>query len=466
VGITGKVKITGTNFAGEVITEEITANGTTAKDGNLAFKTVTQIDLPIQDHTPAKQVETVTVTAGASRDGTIVVRVTAAGLDGGFKDIDVDVTTTENEAAEVAALVRAALGADADIIALYDVGGTGADIVLTDVGYNANDATLAITVTDAPDTGVTIGASENTVAGVLGVAQIETIAVTAGSSGAGTLVFTVTAAGMDNSPKAVNVDVTSDTTAEVATKIRAALEEDADVGAFFTVSGADANIVLTAKTKAANDATMAMELTDADGTGVTVGASTDTQAGVAPVCQVETIATATGATQHGIVVVTVTAANMVGSPISVDVEVDANDSAVDVAGKIRTALGADETIGAFFTISGTGTANIILTCVDDAANDGTMAIAITDAPATSVAFGASANTTAGVPYDQISVGWGDKFGLPYKLYADELVILKLFNKAKEGTEGTVTADVDDLAKNVYDPNNTSLGVDIDLYIIV
>jgi phage tail sheath gpL-like len=273
---------------------------------------------------------------------------------------------------------------------------------------------------------------------------------------------------MDNSPKAVNVGVTSDddTTAEVATKIRAALEEDADVGAFFTVSGADANIVLTAKTKAANDATMAMELTDADGTGVTVGASTDTQAGVAPVCQVETIATATGATQHGIVVVTVTAANMSGSPISVDVEVDANDSAVDVAGKIRTALGADETIGAFFTISGTGTANIILTCVDDAANDGTMAIAITDAPATSVTFGASANTTAGVPYDQISVGWGDKFGLPYKLYADELVILKLFNKAKESTEGNITADADDLAKNVYDPHDTTLGVDIDLYIIV
>ena len=46
VGIDGVVKIHGTNFADEVITEEITANGTDAKDGNLAFKTVTNQNRP------------------------------------------------------------------------------------------------------------------------------------------------------------------------------------------------------------------------------------------------------------------------------------------------------------------------------------------------------------------------------------------------------------------------------------
>ena len=85
---------------------------------------------------------------------------------------------------------------------------------------------------------------------------------------------------------------------------------------------------------------------------------------------------------------------------------------------------------------------------------------------TGVTVGSSTAGTTGVPYDQISVDWGDKFGLPYKLYADELVILKLFNKAKESTEGNITADATELAKNVYDPNDTTLGVDIDLYIIV
>lgn len=65
------------------------------------------------------------------------------------------------------------------------------------------------------------------------------------------------------------------------------------------------------------------------------------------------------------------------------------------------------------------------------------------------------------------VGWGAKFGIPYKLYTDELVILKLFNKAVEDTEGAVTADASDLEKNVYAPNGTPDGTkDIDLYIIV
>lgn len=65
------------------------------------------------------------------------------------------------------------------------------------------------------------------------------------------------------------------------------------------------------------------------------------------------------------------------------------------------------------------------------------------------------------------VGWGAKFGIPYKLYTDELVILKLFNKAVENTEGAVTADASNLENNVYAPNGTPDGTkDIDLYIIV
>lgn len=45
-GITGNVVITGTNFNDEEITETIAANGTTAVDGNKAFKTITQIVVP------------------------------------------------------------------------------------------------------------------------------------------------------------------------------------------------------------------------------------------------------------------------------------------------------------------------------------------------------------------------------------------------------------------------------------
>jgi hypothetical protein len=48
VGITGNVVITGTNYADEVITETIAANGVNAVEGNKAFKTVTQIVVPAQ----------------------------------------------------------------------------------------------------------------------------------------------------------------------------------------------------------------------------------------------------------------------------------------------------------------------------------------------------------------------------------------------------------------------------------
>ena len=237
-GIDGVVKITGTNFAGEVITEEITANGTTAKDGNLAFKTVTQIDLPIQDHTPAAQTETIEVTNGCTKTEEISVAVTATTLLGGDSGKSVTV---------------------------------------------ALDSTVHTTVT------------------------------------------------------------------LVAAAVVEALNNNDIISAVFEASNAEGVITLAAKEPSANDSSLAIAFT-AGTSGVTVGSST--------------------------------------------------------AG------------------------------------------------------------TTGVPYDQISVGWGDKFGLPYKLYADELVILKLFNKAKESTEGTITADATDLEKNVYDPNDTSLGVDIDLYIIV
>lgn len=66
----------------------------------------------------------------------------------------------------------------------------------------------------------------------------------------------------------------------------------------------------------------------------------------------------------------------------------------------------------------------------------------------------------------VDVGWGDKFGIPYKLYADELVILKLFDKAVD-TGGTLANSATALESNTFDPNGTPDGQkDIDLYIIV
>ncbi|MCM1567091.1 MAG: hypothetical protein NC238_14370 [Dehalobacter sp.] len=49
-GIVGNVTIHGTNYAGEVISEVIALNGLNAVEGAKAFKTVTQIDLPVETH--------------------------------------------------------------------------------------------------------------------------------------------------------------------------------------------------------------------------------------------------------------------------------------------------------------------------------------------------------------------------------------------------------------------------------
>lgn len=49
-GITGNVTIHGTNYAGAEISEVIALNGVTAIEGAKAFKTVTEIDLPVEVH--------------------------------------------------------------------------------------------------------------------------------------------------------------------------------------------------------------------------------------------------------------------------------------------------------------------------------------------------------------------------------------------------------------------------------
>jgi hypothetical protein len=169
----------------------------------------------------------------------------------------------------------------------------------------------------------------------------------------------------------------------------------------------------------------------------------------------------------GTVVVQVTGAAL-DEPVSVDVPVTTDDiTTAAVAAKIAAALLENETVSEVYTASASGEF-VYLEAKVEADQDNTLALTVTEDDGSNVAVGLTDpdGGAAGVAPDEISIGWGDKFGIPYKLYADELVILKLFNKAKESTEGNVTADADDLAKNVYDPNDTSLGVDIDLYIIV
>lgn len=187
-----------------------------------------------------------------------------------------------------------------------------------------------------------------------------------------------------------------------------------------------------------------------------------------PTAQVETATAAGTVTTAGNALVTVTS-KLYAAPVAVDVPVKLNDDAAAIATAIRTALAADPDISEHFTVGGETDA-VILTAKVAAANDDTLNIAIDDGTGDGASEGVtkaatSADTTPGVAPDKVSVGVGKKFGIPYMLPADELVIVKLFDNSAD--TGTVTADDNELEKNVIELHGTPDGLKpIDLYILV
>jgi len=113
--------------------------------------------------------------------------------------------------------------------------------------------------------------------------QVETLTVVGTVTDTGNARVTVTAAGMNGSPKEISVAVVKDDTAsDVAALVRTALAADADVMELFEgAEGSDANVVLTAMRAAANDSTMLIEINNNTCTGLTPAQSSQTTAGAA-----------------------------------------------------------------------------------------------------------------------------------------------------------------------------------------
>jgi hypothetical protein len=111
--------------------------------------------------------------------------------------------------------------------------------------------------------------------------------------------------------------------------------------------------------------------------------------------QVETITVAVTSVTAGNAKVTVTAANMSGSPYVVTFAVANSDTDAQVAGKARTALQNDPVVSDFFIISGASTA-VVATARHTAVNDTTMQLTIANDTSGGVTTVNSANTTAGV----------------------------------------------------------------------
>ena len=160
---------------------------------------------------------------------------------------------------------------------------------------NAGNATIESTTLTLVDGRAVVAVSGSEADWLGGTAQVETITCTTAVTSAGTITLTVTAAGMDNSPKAVAFEVATsdDSVTKVAEKAVTALEADADVSGFFTIDNTAGAVALTAITPAANDATMAVVFADTDTTSVVFGESADTTAGVAKETDTLTVAEAT-----------------------------------------------------------------------------------------------------------------------------------------------------------------------------
>lgn len=126
------------------------------------------------------QVETATVVGavGAAGAGNASVVVTGRNLLNGSKTLAVPVANNDTDA-QIAAKIRAALNADAEITNLYAVGGAGADVVLTDKYPASNDQSLNIAISTGTATGITAApTSANTTPGVAPDAAVMVYAAT------------------------------------------------------------------------------------------------------------------------------------------------------------------------------------------------------------------------------------------------------------------------------------------------
>jgi hypothetical protein len=112
--------------------------------------------------------------------------------------------------------------------------------------------------------------------------QIETATVVGTIVNPGNAAVVITAVRVTGSPKTFAVAVSAlDSASTVAGLIRSALAFDSAVSTMYLVSGTGADVVLTERTDATNDATLNISITNGTCTGLTPAlTSTDTQAGV------------------------------------------------------------------------------------------------------------------------------------------------------------------------------------------
>lgn len=121
--------------------------------------------------TGAIQVETATAAGTVTAPGNAAVILTAAGLPGSPKTLNVPVALNDS-ASLVAGKIRDALNADPDIVNMFVINGSNAAIILTKKLAEVDDTTLNLSIATGTATGITTAAtSANTTTGVAPTAK-------------------------------------------------------------------------------------------------------------------------------------------------------------------------------------------------------------------------------------------------------------------------------------------------------
>jgi flagellar hook-associated protein 1 FlgK len=145
---------------------------------------------------------------------------------------------------------------------------TGAGTIYVNPYLASNPAAIAAASGVTESTTTTPGVAPTADPPDPGTAQVITLTIGSGAAVNKTLQITVTAAGMANSPQLLEIPVLDgDTADDIAAQIRTALNANANVTSFFTVTGAGADVVLTALTPAENDDTMNVSVSGIIATG-------------------------------------------------------------------------------------------------------------------------------------------------------------------------------------------------------
>lgn len=177
-----------------------------------------------------------------------------------------------------------------------------------------------------------------------------------------------------------------------------------------------------------------------------------------------TVAVTTSATA-GTSVLTFTSA-ATGDPYDITCTFDAAQAASTstAATRIVAVLNADTKFKAAYTATA-ATADILIERKINENSDATVNLVVKDNGDGDLALDTIDLTTTVGKCDEVSIGWGKKIGIPYKLAADELVIANLWNNADDN--GAVTNDATYLENNVFAVAGALDGTaPLDLYIIV